>query len=226
MATIEGIRIKNFRSLKDITFGKLWSTQRIDPLTPLTVVIGKNGAGKSTLFDAFGFLADCLKSGVEEACDARGRGGFDRIRSQGEDSPISFEIHYRESKDSRPITYELEIDKDEEERPFVLRERLRQRRQGQKSGRPFSFLMLENGQGIAWKGEHLASEEADKKERSMRDLIQDIFRVLEQLHKESPDTQRIDLSDKRKLGIAGIASLAEHPRFASFCRFIEGWYLS
>ncbi len=32
-----------------------------------TAVIGKNGVGKSTLFDAFGFLSDCLKGGVEEA---------------------------------------------------------------------------------------------------------------------------------------------------------------
>ncbi|MBF2760477.1 MAG: AAA family ATPase [Ectothiorhodospiraceae bacterium AqS1] len=225
MPTIEGIRIKNFRSLKNITFGKLWSTQDIDPLTPLTVVIGKNGAGKSALFDAFGFLADCLKAGVEEACDARGRGGFDRIRSQGEDSPIAFEIYYRESKASRPITYELEIDKDENQRAFVLRERLRQRRQGQTRGRPFSFLMLENGQGVAWKGDHLAKEE-DKKEGTMLDFIQAFFLDQERSRKESPDTQLIDLSDNRKLGIAGIASLAEHPRFASFCRFIEGWYLS
>ena len=48
----------------------------------MTAVIGRNGVGKSSLFDAFGFLADCLKMGVEEACDVRG--GFDRIRSQGE----------------------------------------------------------------------------------------------------------------------------------------------
>ncbi len=229
MATIEGIRIKNFRSLKDITVGKLWSTQHVDPLTPLTVVIGKNGAGKSTLFDAFGFLADCLKSGVEEACDARGRGGFDRIRSQGEDDPIAFEIYYRESRKSRPITYELEIDKDEDQRPFVLRERLRQRRQGVGRGWPFSFLMLENGRGVAWKGESLASEseEPDRNEKTMniRDVILD-FINRQRSHKENPDIQLIDLSDKRKLGIAVIASLAEHPRFASFCRFIEGWYLS
>ena len=49
----------------------------------MTAVIGKNGVGKSALFDAFGFLADALKSGVEEACDQRGRGGFERLRSQG-----------------------------------------------------------------------------------------------------------------------------------------------
>ena len=88
MAKIEGIRIANCRVLKDLTLGKLWNTQQVQPLTPMSVVIGKNGVGKSSLFDAFGFLADCLKLGVEEACDARGRGGFNRIRSQGGDSAL------------------------------------------------------------------------------------------------------------------------------------------
>lgn len=72
MSNIEGFRVKNFRVLKDVTLGKLWNLQRAKSLTPLTAVIGKNGVGKSTLFDAFGFLADCLKMGVEEACDAQG----------------------------------------------------------------------------------------------------------------------------------------------------------
>lgn len=63
MAKIKGFRIKNFRVLKDVTLGRLWNQQETAPLTPLTAVIGKNGVGKSTVFDAFGFLADCLKSG-------------------------------------------------------------------------------------------------------------------------------------------------------------------
>lgn len=79
MAKIEGIRIKNFKALKDITMGKLWNTQDANPLTPMTAVIGKNGVGKSTLFDAFGFLGDCLKHGVEEACEDNGRSGFESI---------------------------------------------------------------------------------------------------------------------------------------------------
>lgn len=76
MARIDGIGIRNYRVLKDVTLGKLWNTQQVQPLTPLTAVIGKNGVGKSSLFDAFGFLSDCLKLGVEKACDTRGRGGF------------------------------------------------------------------------------------------------------------------------------------------------------
>ena len=97
----------------------------------MTAVIGKNGVGKSTLFDAFGFLADCLKSGVEEACDLRGRGGFERLRSQGQRGPIEFEVYYREEESARPITYELAIEMDSGGRPYVTRERLRQRRNHQ-----------------------------------------------------------------------------------------------
>ena len=42
MARIEGIRIKNYRVLRDITLGKLWNRQKAEPLTPMTAVIGKN----------------------------------------------------------------------------------------------------------------------------------------------------------------------------------------
>ena len=80
MALIEGFRIQNYRALRDVTIGKLSSLQNIDPLTPLTAVIGKNGVGKSTLFDALGFVADCLDTDVETACDLKQRGGFERNR--------------------------------------------------------------------------------------------------------------------------------------------------
>jgi hypothetical protein len=139
MARIEGIRIHNFRALRDVTLGRVLSLQKPEPLTPMTAVIEKNGTGKSTLFDAFGFLADCLRTGVEEAFDARGRGSFDRVKSQGADGPIEFEVYYKEEGNARPITYELSLDRDASGRPYVLKERLRQRRKGQKYGWPFSF---------------------------------------------------------------------------------------
>ena len=143
MAKILGVRIRNFKTLRNIVLGRLWSEKEAAELTPMTVVIGKNGAGKSTLFDAFGFLADCLRMGVEEACDEKGRGGFDRLLSQGANEPIQFEIYYREEHNALPITYEVSITTDENERPYVKSERLRQRRQGQDTkGRPFSFLIL------------------------------------------------------------------------------------
>ena len=121
MAKIEGFGVKNFKSLKDVTVGRLWYQPQNEPLTPMTAVIGKNGVGKSTLFDAFGFLADALKSGVEEACDARGRGGFEKLRTQGQTGPIEFKVYYR-AHAVRPITYEIEIELNEFGHPYVVRE--------------------------------------------------------------------------------------------------------
>lgn len=217
MARIEGIRIRNFRALQDITLGKVLSQQSPDPLTPLTAVIGKNGSGKSTLFDAFGFLADSLRSGVEEAFDSGGRGGFDRVRSQGQQGPIEFEIYYKEDGNARPITYELSIQQDGQRRPYVARERLRQRRKGQKHGWPFSFLILNEGRGAAWKGE---SGGLDEQQANFKTFMEQLAK------EESKETELVELDDRRKLGIATLGALKQHPRIAAFRRFIEGWYLS
>lgn len=215
MAKIEGIRVANYRVLKNVTLGKLWNTQEVEPLTPMTAVIGKNGVGKSSLFDALGFLADCLKLGVEEACDARGRGGFERIRSQGSRGPIKFEVYYRQSSRARPITYELAIDNDQFGRPYVSSERLRQRRRGQRRGRPFSFLIMKDGKGIAWKGDAPGLKEVPGREMDSCDVAE-----------ESADREEVVLEDKRRLGIATLGALKQHPRISSFRQFVEGWYLS
>ena len=225
MAKIEGFRIKNYRVLKDVTLGKLWNMQKAQPLTPMTAVIGKNGVGKSSLFDAFGFLADCLKLGVEEACDIRERGGFDRIRSQGTNDPIEFQIYYKQDGSARPITYELAIDADKTGRPYVKRERLRQRRKGQKHGWPFSFLLLNEGKGVVWKGEELGHQVDESK--GQIDLFQLMKKIeSESTTEESRETEVIELQDKRKLGIATLGALKQHPRISAFRQFIEGWYLS
>lgn len=225
MAKIEGVRIRNFKILRDITLGKLWNAQKAQPLTAMTTVIGKNGSGKSTLFDAFGFLADCLKLGVEEACDANGRGGFRRIHSLGVQEPISFEIYYKQDGNDRPITYELSIDTDQNGRPYVRSERLRQRRLGQKHGRPFSFLILNEGKGIAWKNDAIGRQIDEEKEQLLS--LSDIFSLdSAEDHEESRETEVVKLSDKRRLGIATLGALQQHPRISAFRKFIEGWYLS
>lgn len=225
MAKIEGFRIKNYRVLQGVTLGKLWNMQQAKPLTPMTAVIGKNGVGKSSLFDAFGFLADCLKLGVEEACDIRGRGGFDRIRSQGVNDPIEFHIYYRQDGKARPITYELAIDADKSGRPYVKLERLRQRRKGQKSGWPFSFLLLNEGKGIVWKGDELGLQiDESKAQIDLFKLIEDIEATPQK--EESREKEIVELQDKRKLGIATLGALKQHPRISAFRQFIEGWYLS
>jgi hypothetical protein len=224
MAKIDGFRIKNFRSLKDVTLGRLWNQQGNKPLTPLTAVIGKNGVGKSTIFDAFGFLSDCLKFGVEEACDKGGRGGFQRLLSKGQRGPIEFEIYYKEDGNARPITYEVAFDIDDTNRPFVAKERLRQRRKGQSKGWPFSFLILENGKGVVWAGEQAGKQINDSDSFNLHDLI-DLLKD-DVNSEESKETEVVELSDKRRLGIATLGSLKQHPRISAFRQFIEGWYLS
>ena len=221
MAKIEGVRITNYRVLKNV---------KLVGLTPMTAVIGRNGVGKSSLFDAFGFLADCLKLGVEEACDARGRGGFDRIRSQGSDGPIEFQVYYRQEAGTRPITYDLAIDEDDTGRPYVLRERLGQWRKGQTHGQLLWFLLMIEGAGVAWKGE-TQGRQIDEDEEAGFDLGELLSRLLKQLfdgskEDESGETEFVELQDKRRLGIATLGALKQHPRIATFRQFIEGWYLS
>ena len=225
MAKIEGFRIKNFRALKDVTLGRLWNQQDAEPLTPMTAVIGKNGVGKSTLFDAFGFLADALKSGVEEACDSRGRGGFQRIRAQGQQKPIEFVVYYKEDGNARPITYEISIDVDSSGRPHVSKERLRQRRKGQKRGWPFSFLVLNSGKGVAWKGDQEGCQIDEEQENLDPPGLMESIKSGE-VKEESKEIYVVELEDMRKLGIATLGSLKQHPRISAFRKFIEGWYLS
>jgi predicted ATPase len=205
MALIEGFRVRNYRALHDVTLGKLSAEQQGEPLTPFTVVIGKNGVGKSTLFDAFGFVADCLSADVESACDAKQRGGFERMRSLGTQEAIQFEIYYREAKGERPITYELAINLDGSGRPFVESEVLKQRRKGQKHGRPYPFLRLHHGIGKVWAGEEAVETVSVEEDRAQED---------------------VELTDLRQLGIATLGTLKEHPRIKRFRDFLKGWYLS
>ena len=216
MAKIEGFKVKNFKSLKDVTLGRLWLQPNDKSLTPLTAIIGKNGTGKSALFDAFGFLADALKSGVEEACDARGRGGFEKIRTQGQTGPIGFAVYYREHGNAKPMTYEVAIEVDEFGRPYVLREEMMEERGNEL---PSFFLFLREGYALAWKGNQ-AFGQLDAG-FDLADLVSSAKEG-----KEFSDAELIELEDHRKLGIATLGALKQHPRIAAFRRFIEGWYLS
>ena len=80
---IEGLRIKNFKILKDITLRNLPN---------MAVFLGANGSGKSTLFDVFGFLHDSLIDNVRAALTKRG--GYKEVVSRGQEGPIEFEIKY------------------------------------------------------------------------------------------------------------------------------------
>ncbi len=199
MAQLLGLSIQNYRSLANVSLGQTAYGQG-DPLPTMSCFIGPNGSGKLTLLDAFGFMADCLQEGVEAACDKPHRGGFVKVRTQGCTDAIRFQLYYRESLASRPITYEFSID---ERRgvPVVVEETLRQRRKGQKRGRPFPFLKLAEGRGQVWAGETIEEE-------------------------EGAHSQDIELDDVGRLGITTLGQLKDHPRIVGLRSYMESWYLS
>ena len=220
MAKIEGISIENFRGLKNVTLGMLDSA----PLTPMTVVIGKNGVGKSTLFDVFGFLADALKFGIEEACDLRGRGGFEKIRSQGQKKPVTLMMTYRENDDSPLIIYQVSFDADEVGRPFVMAEFLDQLSENEAHRLQSStFLKLFSGQGLIWKEDGHKFEDNTKVGFDADELFD---AIKNKSTEKFPNAEWVDLSDNRKLGIATLGAFKNHSRISAFREFMEGWYLS
>ena len=74
---------------------------------------------------------------------------------------------------------------------------------------------------MAWKGK----EEGRHIDEGKGDF--NISLLIEELLKEeSSGTETVELEDKRKLGIATLGSLKQHPRVSAFRQFIEGWYLS
>ncbi|MFQ1842799.1 AAA family ATPase, partial [Aeromonas veronii] len=99
--------------------------------------------------------------------------------------------------------YTLVIDCDSHGRPYVAMERLRQRRQGESRGWPYSFLDLKNGKGSVWAGNSLGKVDEEDSEKNY-----------------------IELENPRLLGISTLGNLKEHPRISQFRRFMEGWYLS
>lgn len=200
MARLLGIRIQNFKSLADVTLGQIAHGVG-DPLPPFLCFIGPNGSGKSTLLDAFAFVSDALREGVEAACDKPHRGGLRRLRTQGSDGPISFLLFFEPEPKARPITFEFSVD-EVDGVPQVASESLKQRRkQAKTTGRSYFFLRLTKGNGTAWAGESLEGEEA-------------ATRV------------DVELDDKGRLGITTLGQLKDHPRIVGLRSYLESWYLS
>lgn len=204
MGKILGISIKNYGCLKSIKMGQLFSDRQGVPLGNMVAIIGPSGNGKSTLADAFGFIADCISGDVESACDARNRGGYDQIVSQGSKEPIEFELYYKETSNSRPITYELTIAQDKSGRPYVQKERLRQRQACQKRGRPLSFLNLQEGKGYVFEG-------VDGGEKEDGTIV--------------GNKVEVTLNETRRLGIVALGAMQQYSRIEQFLSFLRSWYL-
>jgi predicted ATPase len=84
-------------------------------------------------------------------------------------------------------------------------------------------LILNEGKGVAWRGD-TEGRQIDEGEVQF-DLL-GLIETVKEDKEESGETEVVELDDKRKLGIATLGSLKQHPRIAAFRRFLEGWYLS
>lgn len=204
MRLIEGFRVKNYRVLKDVTLGRVMSAAT--PLTPLTVVVGRNGFGKSTLFDAFGFLADGLESGVEVAC-AR-RGGFSHIISQGRERNLEFQIRYGD------MVYTVVIAADAYGAPSVFAETL---------SHDVGFSAKNAPQNASSKN-HENNETSEKScERLNFFFREGTGKVMRTDAREVGD---FTLADNRRLALSTLGNLTQYPDLVAFKQFLDGWYLS
>jgi predicted ATPase len=135
---IESIRLKNFKTFKEI---------EIADLPNFCVFVGANGTGKSTIFSVFGFLRDAMSSNITAAlAKLGGSRGFREVRSRGTDGPVEIELKFRDKPDTPLTTYFLQID-EERGKPYVAREVLKYRRGS--SGQPWHFLDFSKGKGTA-----------------------------------------------------------------------------
>ncbi len=121
---------------------------------------------------------------------------FKELRTRGVEGPITFEIKYREKRDSPLITYHLEIDEDSKG-PFVAQESLRWKRGSR--GRPFNFLDFKRGEGEVVTGDMPDEEDTRTQER---------------------------LDSRDLLAVNTLGQLSKHPRVGALRRFVTGWYLS
>ena len=207
MATLEGIRIQNYRALKDVTLGKVFDNE-IPALTRLLAVIGANGTGKSSLIDAFEFLGDCLREGVQAACDKPHRGGFERMRTQGSEEAIRFDLRYRENIQNRPIIYSLYIDCKQNSLAYVSDESLLQteslHHKLRISDSPnFTLLEMKEGVGSAFVGDIVTSQVNGEPDGGMKVAV-----------------------DKRTLSISALSTLGYFPRITAFRDYLSNWYVS
>jgi len=206
---LKGFWIRNFKSLRQVGIGSCFSKfvfvnvekdsdKHIQPhdLGPVTLFTGVNGTGKSSAIDAFTFVSDCYRYGVEIACHKRG--GFDAIYSQGGTGSISFGFQYHRPGEAEVATYAISIHRTRKSKiPFIESEILMY----QQDAEALPVIFLQNGA-----------------EKTIRYLAPD-----ERL--TNAELTQIEFTDHGHLGLAALASHPKYPVLASFRSLFENWTL-
>ena len=207
---LKGFWVRNFKSLRQVGIGTCFSKfvfinveqdrdgGNILPLDlgPITLFTGANDTGKSSAIDAFTFVSDCYRHGVEVACLRRG--GFDAIYSQGGKGPISFGFQYQQPGEAETATYAISIHCTKKSKvPFIESEILTYQRDEE----TLPIIFLQNGA-----------------EKTIRYLAPD-----ERLG--NTELTQIEFTDHGHLGLASLAFHPKFPVLASLRSFFENWTL-
>ena len=201
---LKGFWIRNFKSLRQVGIGSCYpkfvfidDETNVLPynLGSVTCFTGINGTGKSTVVDAFAFVSDCYRHGVEVACYKRG--GFDAIYSQGSTGAITFGFQYQQKGEAEIATYAISVYRTKNRVPYIESEILAYQR-GDES---LPVIFLQNGA-----------------EKSIRYLAPD-----ERL--SNAELTQIEFTDHSRLGLAALASHPKYPVLESFRSLFENWTL-
>lgn len=201
---LKGFWIRNFKSLRQVAIGSCFSRfvfvddeTNVLPydLGYVTLFTGANGTGKSSVIDAFEFISDCYRYGVEVASIKRG--GFDAIYSQGMKGTLSFGFQYQQKGEADIATYAVSIYRTKNRVPYVESELLTYLR-GTES---LPIFFLQNGA-----------------EKTIRYLAPD-----ERLN--NTELTQIEFTDHNHLGLAALKSHPQYPVLASFRSLFENWTL-
>nr|VFK32616.1 MAG: AAA ATPase domain-containing protein [Candidatus Kentron sp. MB] len=193
---IESIRLKNFKSFKDVTMGDI---------PRFCVLVEANGAGKSTLFKVFEFLKEALSGNVHTALvKLGGNRGFREVRTRGAAGNIEIELKFRARSDGPLVTYSLSIG-EEDSRPLVEREILKYRPGS--GGQPWHFLDFSRGKGS------VVTNELDLDLEKVTDVTN--------LKREEQTLKSSDI-----LAIKGLAQFKRFPAVMALGSLIENWRIS
>lgn len=137
---IDGFGVRNFKGLREVSFGRFFRMKSDDKLADQNVLTGKGGTGKSSIVNAFGFLHDCFQVGLEDAWSRRQLGDSK--------NRIEYSVCFREDRGGTVFIYDLSIGQTKGGRPYFQAECLRVFKKGSKYEEPSVVMHLKEGKGV------------------------------------------------------------------------------